>query len=461
MGFRFSRRIGILPGLNLNFSGSGVSLSAGIRGAHVNFGSRGTYASVGIPGTGLSYRQRIGGGRSYSTPRTALTEQQVKAIGNQENDQTAIKILQEGAQTMSFSPEEARRYIIDPRFKMVDPETGRRLTPARLEVMIKANDLKEKLEHLDVQLQTEEEEYQHLLNFWKPLPAIPSLADWNAALDKKAFESKLIAPPLPNMQSEQAKFLDELTAQNHTGLNKFLPQFVSRSDAKADFNALWPDREAQVQQQYNAEYQEYQQELAAESVAWDETEAKRIDWVKKLMTGNLEEVNHTIAEVLTGLQLPFKTNCDFFLHDEFSSFLHVDLPGIEDVIPETRKEILENGNTREVRRSKAERESEYTRLVMGECLFLAAELFSYLPLAKTITVAAYTQRARVKETDPIDSYILDASFDRNAVKTFDQDDKLNALLVRLGARFDMDTDGRLNRIQPPSWLLHEDYKHLQ
>ena len=64
MGFRFSRRIGILPGLKLNFSGSGVSLSAGGRGAHLNFGSRGTYASLGIPGTGLSYRQRIGGGRS-------------------------------------------------------------------------------------------------------------------------------------------------------------------------------------------------------------------------------------------------------------------------------------------------------------------------------------------------------------------------------------------------------------
>jgi hypothetical protein len=34
MGFRFSRRVGILPGVKLNFSGSGVSLSTGVRGAH-------------------------------------------------------------------------------------------------------------------------------------------------------------------------------------------------------------------------------------------------------------------------------------------------------------------------------------------------------------------------------------------------------------------------------------------
>ena len=68
MGFRFSRRIGILPGLRLNLSGSGVSLSAGVRGAHVTLGPRGAYTSVGLPGTGLSYRQRIGGSRRLPHP---------------------------------------------------------------------------------------------------------------------------------------------------------------------------------------------------------------------------------------------------------------------------------------------------------------------------------------------------------------------------------------------------------
>jgi Protein of unknown function (DUF4236) len=108
MGFRFSRRIGILPGLKLNFSGNGVSLSAGVRGAHLNFGSRGTYASVGLPGTGLSYRQRIGGGRAYSAPASALTEDQIRSIGSRENDQAALKLFQEGTQPMSVSPAQYR-----------------------------------------------------------------------------------------------------------------------------------------------------------------------------------------------------------------------------------------------------------------------------------------------------------------------------------------------------------------
>ncbi len=59
MDFRFSRRVSILPGLKLNLSGSGVSLSAGVRGAHINLGPRGLYGSAGIQGTGLSCRPRL------------------------------------------------------------------------------------------------------------------------------------------------------------------------------------------------------------------------------------------------------------------------------------------------------------------------------------------------------------------------------------------------------------------
>ena len=59
MGFRFSKRISILPGVRINLSKSGASLSVGPRGASVTMGKRGTYANVGLPGTGLSYRERI------------------------------------------------------------------------------------------------------------------------------------------------------------------------------------------------------------------------------------------------------------------------------------------------------------------------------------------------------------------------------------------------------------------
>jgi hypothetical protein len=62
VGFRFQKRISILPGVRINLSKSGVSTSLGPRGADVNIGKDGVTANAGIPGTGLSYRQKLGGG---------------------------------------------------------------------------------------------------------------------------------------------------------------------------------------------------------------------------------------------------------------------------------------------------------------------------------------------------------------------------------------------------------------
>lgn len=55
MALRFFRRIRIAPGLTVNLSKSGASLSIGPRGAKYTVGPRGTRATLGLPGTGLFY----------------------------------------------------------------------------------------------------------------------------------------------------------------------------------------------------------------------------------------------------------------------------------------------------------------------------------------------------------------------------------------------------------------------
>lgn len=57
LGLRFYRRVRIAPGITLDLSKRGASLSAGVREAHVTIGSRGTRETVGLPGTGHSYSQ--------------------------------------------------------------------------------------------------------------------------------------------------------------------------------------------------------------------------------------------------------------------------------------------------------------------------------------------------------------------------------------------------------------------
>jgi hypothetical protein len=53
MGLRFYRRVRILPGVRVNISRSGPSLTVGVRGAHVTVGKRGVTRTIGLPGTGV------------------------------------------------------------------------------------------------------------------------------------------------------------------------------------------------------------------------------------------------------------------------------------------------------------------------------------------------------------------------------------------------------------------------
>jgi hypothetical protein len=60
VGLRFFRRVGLMPGVRMNLSRSGPSLSFGVRGAHVTVGSKGVRRTVGVPGTGLFYTSTTG-----------------------------------------------------------------------------------------------------------------------------------------------------------------------------------------------------------------------------------------------------------------------------------------------------------------------------------------------------------------------------------------------------------------
>jgi hypothetical protein len=59
--FRFRKSIGILPGVHVNLSKTGVSTSVGGHGATLNVGHGKRTVTLGIPGTGLSYRAPVSG----------------------------------------------------------------------------------------------------------------------------------------------------------------------------------------------------------------------------------------------------------------------------------------------------------------------------------------------------------------------------------------------------------------
>jgi len=54
MPIRFRRTFKILPGVKINVSKGGISVSVGTRGFHLTFGKHGVRQTIGIPGSGLS-----------------------------------------------------------------------------------------------------------------------------------------------------------------------------------------------------------------------------------------------------------------------------------------------------------------------------------------------------------------------------------------------------------------------
>jgi len=82
--FRFYRRVSIFPGLSVNVSKSGPSLTFGMRGAHVTVGRAGIRKTVGIPGTGIYYTSHSGyhsGAHSAHVEEPISDSQQTTANG--------------------------------------------------------------------------------------------------------------------------------------------------------------------------------------------------------------------------------------------------------------------------------------------------------------------------------------------------------------------------------------------
>lgn len=74
MGFRYRRSVRILPGVRLNLSKSGTSVSVGGRGFTTNFSKRGRRTTISLPGTGLSYIRSTsaGSGRRVGTTTSGI-----------------------------------------------------------------------------------------------------------------------------------------------------------------------------------------------------------------------------------------------------------------------------------------------------------------------------------------------------------------------------------------------------
>lgn len=115
MGWRFRKSIKILPGVRLNFGKKSTSVSIGSKRAGITINSKtGVTARASIPGTGLSYSERISGGKK-ATPAKKKNVQAPKGIYAQQA-QNDLRIIGESSK---IAQETLKPEIFFSRFDLI------------------------------------------------------------------------------------------------------------------------------------------------------------------------------------------------------------------------------------------------------------------------------------------------------------------------------------------------------
>jgi hypothetical protein len=93
MGLRFYRRVHLFPGVSVNVSRSGPSLTVGVRGAHVTVGRRGVTRTVGLPGTGIYYTSHHGYHSGFHSAHNEAPVPPEQQAGADRKAETTIGLL--------------------------------------------------------------------------------------------------------------------------------------------------------------------------------------------------------------------------------------------------------------------------------------------------------------------------------------------------------------------------------
>lgn len=108
MAFRFFRRVKIAPGVHVNLSRSGGSVSVGPRGAKVTAGPRGVRGTAGIPGTGMHWTREVRGGRARGGGRSDGRSSRRPAPPRRSAEGTPLDL---GFLERLFTPKSERRLV--------------------------------------------------------------------------------------------------------------------------------------------------------------------------------------------------------------------------------------------------------------------------------------------------------------------------------------------------------------
>lgn len=388
MGFRFSKRVTIVPGVRLNISAKGVSTSIGPRGLSMTMGRNGTFLNAGLPGTGLSYRHRLDGGRQgRSTPAF-----------DPDNYSGSIKIKVEDDGTL-----------------LITDEDGNDLPPALVR-----------------RAKTEQAE------------AIQQLLEKAAEKVNQELEACLgvyMATPGPGASPKlPPAFAEEQPVMAAAPSSGMMERLFRGKEIEAE--------RLRLESQYQQDLADWTAARDAQETLINETRKA----FRLAAQGFSAQMEKALDYVLSGIAWPKETIVDYeFTHDVTGVALDVDLPD-EDDIPRRTAEAKGNGKLSFKNRTDAQVRRDFVGLCYGSLFRVVGEVFALLPAIDKCLVSGYLQRPNPANGKVDEPYILSVLVTRAEWETLDfarlEDIDPAATLNSFGAVVSLDRSSRFREIEP-------------
>ncbi|PCR97552.1 hypothetical protein CP336_07325 [Pseudomonas fluorescens] len=390
MGFRFSKRITIIPGVRLNISGSGVSTSIGPRGLSLTMARNGTFLNAGLPGTGLSCRERI------DRPSRAADPQ---ATGNAGDYAGQLKVK-----------------VSDQGLLLITDMDDNELSPAIIK-RVKS----ERADSIQVLLEKAAEKINRDL--------------------EDCLGVHLSTPRPGSMPLIPAPFAIEAPQQPAQKAPGLMDRMLLRSGKMAR------DADA-AQRQYVEDLNRWQATRDAH-----EFERGEIEKTFRLAArGFSAQMEKALNYVLSGIAWPKETQVTYaFSQDVTGVALDVDLPDEGDV-PRRVAEARGNGKLTFKNRTDAQVRRDFVALCHGSLFRVIGEVFALLPGIDKVLASGYIQRNNAANGVSEEHYVISALVTRSQWDSldFDQLEAIDpaATLNAYGARVKLDRSARFTPVLP-------------
>lgn len=396
MALRFRRSIRLAPGLKVNLSKRGVSISSGIRGANVSLGRRGLYGNVGAPGTGLSYRTKLNassGGRSTKSSGYSAKENH--------NSKTNITIELDSTGKVNFKD-----------------DNGQLLSASQQKILREQHE-DHILEWLNEQCEQWNKNIDRILNLHIDTPDPHHRPKYNVSpygIDR---------PPKPELR--KPGFFDLILGRREKieVKNKALEsKYVSSLTAWQKNKIAHEEKEAEIKQ--------------------------LVDHANDLPKNKIEE----LLEIILGdIDWPMETMVSFDISDDCNTvMLDVDLPKVEDVPTEIASVATRGLKINVKSKTEAQIRKEYMTHINAIIFRLVGEVMVYLPNVTQVISSGFSQRPDPNTGQIKDEYLISSIISREQWEKINFTNLIHLDIVSCFEIFDtrrsMTKTGILKAIEP-------------